>query len=153
MDERIIVKTKKYDVIKKFSHYYIRFIGGQMMPIPCDIKITDNEKDRILEGKTSIENVISDYMQIIPWTQMEFMRRGFEDFFHYRFSMKSDEIEEIMAKLDLNKALKNEMYISIMNEKFPIKCWAKVEGMNAVQYSKKLGLNLDDTYMYMIRLL
>lgn len=54
------------------------------------------------------------------------MRRGFEDFFHYRFSMKSDEIEEIMAK---------------------------VEGMNAVEYSKELGLNLDDTYMYMIRLL
>ncbi len=96
------------------------------MPIPCDIKITDNEKDRILEGKTSIENVISDYMQIIPWTQTKFMRRGFEDFFHYRFSMKFDEIEEIMAK---------------------------VEGMNAVEYSKKLGLNLDDTYMYMIRLL
>lgn len=121
-----LLNTQKYDVIKKFSHYYIRFIGGQMMPIPCDIKITDNEKDRILEGKTSIENVISDYMQIIPWTQTEFMRRGFEDFFHYRFSMKFDEIEEIMAK---------------------------VEGMNAVEYSKKLGLNLDDTYMYMIRML
>ena len=104
-----LLNTQKYDVIKKFSHYYIRFIGGQMMPIPCDIKITDNEKDRIWEGKTSIENVISDYMQIIPWTQTEFMRRGFEDFFHYRFSMKSDEIEEIMAK---------------------------VEGMNAVEYSK-----------------
>ena len=101
-----LLNTQKYDVIKKFSHYYIRFIGGQMMPIPCDIKITDNEKDRILEGKTSIENVISDYMQIIPWTQTEFMRRGFEDFFHYRFYFYLQSFSHLKAMNDVQ-----EMYL------------------------------------------
>lgn len=40
----LIFQGNKYNMIKKYSQYYIRFLGGQMMPIPCDIKISEDEK-------------------------------------------------------------------------------------------------------------
>lgn len=59
----------------------------------------------------------------------------------------------MISKLNSNKALKNEMYISIMNEKFPEKCWAKVKGFTAREYLQNLGIDINIAYMKMIEML
>lgn len=150
---KIILHDEKYDVIYKYSNVYIRFIGGQMMPIPCDVKITEEENAELIKGKRKVEEILFEYRGKIPWTEEEFMRRAFEDYFAYVYNMNKDAIKEMISKLNSNKALKNEMYISIMNEKFPEKCWAKVKGFTAREYSQNLGTDINITYMKMIEML
>lgn len=79
------------------------------------------------------------------------MKRGFQDFFIYKYNMTLEETENVINKLEDNKPFMNEMYNAIMYEEFPVKCWAKVDGRTALEYSVDLGLNLDEAYMYMTK--
>ena len=146
----LILKSDKYDLIKKYSRYYIRFMGGQMAPIPCDLQIEDEEKEAILTGCVLMEQVLYTYMAKIPWTENEFIKRGFTDFFRYNYGMSPEEIEEAYNKLEKNKAFRNEMYQAIMQGQFPEKCWAKIEGKTALDYSQDCNYSIDETYMYML---
>ena len=150
---KVIFSSEKYDVISKYTNHYIRFIGGQIQPIPCDLKISEDEYNDIIFGRKIIDDVIKYYMTIIPWTEEEFIRRGLEDFFIHRYRLNAEEIEEKICKLKNNIPLRNEMYMSIMNESFPIKSWARVKDLTATDYSKKMGTDWSDTYMHMLSLL
>lgn len=139
-----------YKLIEKYENYYIRFLGGSMMPLPCDLKISKIEKEAIVLGSESIEDIIRKYMKEIPWTEKEFIDRGFRDFLSNVYGLNEKEIGNVLERLEKNKALKNEMYISIMNEEFPKSCWAKINGKTAKEYAEEQGITYYEAYMYML---
>lgn len=139
-----------YKLIEKYKNYYIRFLGGSMMPLPCDLHISKIEKEAIVIGSESIEDIIRKYMKEIPWTEKEFIDRGFRDFLSNVCGLNEKEIGNVLERLEKNKALKNEMYISIMNEEFPKSCWAKINGKTAKEYAKEQGMTYYEAYMYML---
>ena len=148
---RILFSDSKYDLIEKYDCFYIRFIGGSVMPIPCDIRIEDTEKDKILHEQVDMESIVKEYMKRIPWTENEFVKRGYTDFFANEYSMDKQEIDYTIDLLENNKALKIEMYVAIMNESFPNKCWARINNMTAKDIANAKQLSLKDSYMEMIK--
>ena len=65
------------------------------MPIPCDLEITEAEKDGVLKGAISMSELLSKYMKTIPWTEKEFMRRG--------FTTLNLKLKKIFGKIDIGK--------------------------------------------------
>ncbi len=86
------------------------------MPIPCDYEITEAEKDAVLAGTISMLQVLTDNPREIPWSEKEFMRRGFTDYFREECHFSEEQIEESLDKLDKNSSLRIKLYFSIMDE-------------------------------------
>lgn len=149
--EIIFTDDRNYQLLYRYSKYYIRFEAGDMMPIPCDYEITEAEKEAVFAGTTSMSQLLSENARNIPWTEKEFMRRGFTEFFKALNNCSDEDIENYLEKLSLNNALRIEMYYAIMDEKFPVNCRAKVNEKTAMDYSKELGLDYAGTYMYMVK--
>ncbi|WP_155832544.1 hypothetical protein [Butyrivibrio sp. VCB2001] len=148
--EIIFKDNRQYELLYRYSKYFIRFEAGEMMPIPCDLEITEDEKDGVLKGAISMSELLSKYMKTIPWTEKEFMRRGFTNFFREQYHCTDEEIERNLDKLSSNSALRIEMYIAIMNEKLPVNCWVKVNEKKASDYVNELGVDYAGAYMYML---
>ena len=149
--EIIFTDDRNYQLLYRYSKYYIRFEAGDMMPIPCDYEITEAEKEAVFAGTTSMSQLLSENARNIPWTEKEFMRRGFTEFFMALNDCSDEDIESYLEKLSLNNALRIEMYCAIMDEKLPVNCRAKVNEKTAMDYSKELGLDYAGTYMYMVK--
>lgn len=148
---RVLASDKKYGLIEKYDCYYIRFIGGSVMPIPCDIRIKETEKEDILHEQEDMDSVVNRYMKSIPWTENEFMRRGYIDFFVNECLMGKQESTRMLDILENDKALKMEMYVAIMTGVFPNKCWARINNKTAKDIANKKQLGLKDSYMEMVR--
>lgn len=146
---KVIFSDGTYDLIKKYTNIYIRFTGGQMMPIPCDLRITVLEKDDILSRNRTMDQILKKYMLKTSWTEDEFVKRGFTDYFENEIKLNPEEIEEKLRILEKNKALKNEMYCSIMGEKL-VNCWAKVNGKTAKDYAEEYNLTMQEAFFKML---
>ena len=52
-----------------------------------------------------VEEILFEYRGKLPWTEEEFMRRAFEDYFAYVYNMNKDAIKEMISKLICNDLL------------------------------------------------
>ena len=67
-----VLEYKGLKLIKKYDRHYIRFIGGQIEEIPCDLSITNKEAMLIIAKPEEIKNVRDAYKKKVEWTQVFF---------------------------------------------------------------------------------
>jgi hypothetical protein len=137
--------------IIKYDDYYIRFIGGQYTELPCDIKISKDEAEKIISNPSYINKIFNDYRKRIPWTSDTFIQIGFEDFFK-RSNYSKEETDDIICRLNKFNDIKIEMYESIMLEKFPVCGLVEKKGKTAKDFNEERGTSIGESYLLLLEL-
>lgn len=148
----IILKNNQLSLIKKYGHYYIRFIGGMMDEIPCDCEISKEEAELIMQNNNEISTVLGKYKKIILWTLQYFIQSGIEDYMRYEANMSEAHIEKNIEKLNRHEDIKVELYETIMYEAFPIQGAIEVQGYSAEELKNTTKLTTLGAYNYLIYL-
>ena len=146
-----IVNYANKRLIIKYDNYYIRFIGGQYAELPCDIKITKQEAESIIDNHSLIDDVINDYRKKMIWSVSTFIQMGLEDFLERENHSKND-IEQIISSLNEFEEIKYEMYESIMNEEFPKCSLVQVNGKTAKDLSEENSVSIGESYLLLLEL-
>ena len=74
-----ILKYFGLRLISKYEDFYIRFIGGQYTELPCDIKITKVEAEKIIDNPACIKDIFNKYRKIIPWNFYFFLKNRYNN--------------------------------------------------------------------------
>lgn len=147
-----VLRCLNRQLIIKYDNYYIRFIGGQYSEIPCDVKITKAEAEKIVNNPDTIVQVLDDYKGRIPWTASTFIQSGIEDYLYYEENYSKEDIVLITNRLDRYKRIKNEMYQSIMFEEFPVSGLVQICGKTAKDLGKERNLHIGKAYLLLLEL-
>ena len=146
-----IYEEKGKAIIRKYSKYYVRFMGGAWSPMPCDVPISAEQKEAVIRKSITVEELLRKRWEVLPHGMEDYYRSGFSDFFEHKHPVGKAEFQRIMQVLSKEQSFRNEMYDAIMYEKFPRICMAKVHGKTAKEYSKELGLGVNGTYLHMLK--
>lgn len=138
-------------LIIKYDKYYIRFIGGQYAEIPCDIKITNEEANSIIDDPAYILEVFNDYRKKIPWSVNVFVKSGLKDYLSEN-NFSDSEIEQIIIRLNKFENIKFEMYESIITEEFPVSSLVRVFGKTARDIYEEKQLSIGQSYLELLKL-
>lgn len=147
-----LLEYKGLELIKKYDRYYIRFIGGTHIEIPCELLITNREAMDIISGNTQIKAVMNEYKSKIVWDLSYFIDSAIRDYMLYGGNMSEKRIEKGMVKLNRHEDIKMEFYETIMYESFPANSPIKVEGYTAQQLNETTHLTIMGAYNYLIYL-
>lgn len=148
----ILVNLEDKTLIKKYDHYYIRFIGGAQEELLCDLLINDEDAKDIIADNSKILEVFSDYEKNITWTKNYFVDSAIKDHMHYACNMSGKRIEKGIEKLNRHQDIKMELYRTLMKEEFPKNRAISVEGYTAQQLKETTKLTVLGAYNYLIYL-
>ncbi len=146
----IILEYKETKLIKKYGLYYIRFSGGRMADIPCDLKISKDEIKIIKDSPEKIKEVRDLYKKKVPWTEEYFVNSALEDYFCYELEFSDKKIKSNMEKLDRHKDIKFELFETITNDSFPKASAINVCGYTAKKLKEETKLSILGVYNYLI---
>ena len=147
-----ILEYNGLKLIKKYDRYYIHFIGGIHMEIPCELLITNREAMDIISDNTQIKAVMNGYKSKIVWDLSYFIDSAIRDYMFYECNMSEKRIEKDMIKLNRHEDIKMEFYETIMYESFPVNSPIKVEDYTAQQLNETTHLTVMGVYNYLIYL-
>lgn len=135
---------------KKWNGYYIRFMGGQMDDLPCEIRITSDEAAKIKKNKEKIREILDKYKDgQIPWTDEFFTNSIIVDYLLFK-GISIDRVKRIMNKFNEYPVIEREFYLTIMFRKFPQNGGLRIKGYTAEELYRKYNLTLLDAYRYLI---
>ena len=115
-----ILESSNRLLIAKYDAYYIRFKGGQHAEIPCDLRITKEEAEKIMGKPDVLDHILNAYQKKMRWTAETFIQSGLEEYLFYEGKYTLREISLMMERLNRYARIKDEMYESIMYEAFPV---------------------------------
>lgn len=87
-------------LIRKYDRYYIRFIGCQYVELPCDILITEEDAEKIIENQKLMDDIFKQYKKNITWTMDNFIQNGLKDFMIYDGNYTNVEADKLIALLN-----------------------------------------------------
>lgn len=147
-----LFEDKGLKLIKKYGSYYIRFIGGSMEEYPCDLKIEQEEAEKILSGNVNITNVLADYKKRLLWTMDYFMDTYFSDYYSNECSANKLQILCLLSKLKKHKDIRSEFYSSLVYGAFPLSGGLEVSNYTAKDLGQEFGLPIHKSYELLISL-
>ena len=148
---REILKYSHKKLIKKYNDYYIRFMGGQYSSLPCDIKVTLKEANEIINNPQAIVEIFNVYRGKVQWTINSFIESGLVDYLSNE-EYPSEEIKDIIRRLDKCEEIKFEMYESIMIGEFPVSGLVQICGKTAKDITKENDLDIGKSYLLLLEL-
>jgi hypothetical protein len=147
-----ILEYKGLSLIKKYDHYYIRFIGGQREEFPCDLAISNKEAMSIISSNELIKNIRDEYKKKVEWTSRYFIDSLLNDYMFYESNMSEKRIKANIDKLNRHEDIKFELYETIVYDKFPVAGALQVHGYTAESLNKTTHLSVLGAYNYLIYL-
>ena len=147
-----ILEYKGLTLIKKYDHYYIRFMGGQREEIPCDLAISNEEAMTIISSHEEIKTVRDEYKRKVEWTSNYFVDTFLSDYMFYESNMTEKRIKTNLEKLNRHVDIKMELYETLAYEKFPVAGAIQVCGNTAEALNKSTHLSILGSYNYLIYL-
>ncbi len=147
-----ILEYKGLTLIKKYEHYYIRFIGGQREEFPCDLAITNKEAMSIISSNELIKTIRDEYKKKVEWTSRYFVNSLLNDYMFYESNMSEKRIKANIDKLNRHEDIKFELYETIVYNKFPVAGAIQVHGYTAEKLNKSTHLSILGSYNYLIYL-
>lgn len=150
MEQVLVYKGLK--LIKKYDHYYIRFIGGQREEIPCDLCISNKEAMAIVADPQEIKNVRDAYKKKVEWTQTYFIDSALKDYLFYECNMSEKRISLNLQKLNRHEDIKLELYETIIYGSFPKTGAIEVCSYTAEKLNGTTHLSILGAYNYLIYL-
>lgn len=147
-----ILKCNSKSLIRKYDKYYIRFIGGQYVELPCDIMITEEEGKKIIENPEEIDNVFKSHKKTSVWTMDNFINNGLKDFMLYEGNYTNEEVEKIIKLLNEHENIKYEMYESGMTNTFPVSGAVKIENYTAELIVKEKHISICEAYVALLKM-
>lgn len=147
-----ILECNDLKLIEKYSKFYIRFLGGQHEEVYCDLLITNDEANEIIDNPEKIINIRDDYKKKIDWTRSYFVDSYLKDFMKYECGMSDKNISSNMDKLDHHQDIKRELYETVFYRKYPYSAEIKVCGYSAKQLYEETYLSVLGAYNYLIYL-
>ena len=147
-----ILEYKGLSLIKKYDHYYIRFIGGQREEYPCDLAISNKEAMSIISSNDMIKTVRDEYKKKVEWTARYFIDSFISDYMFYESNMSEKRIKANIDKLDRHEDIKFELYETLIYERFPTAGAIEVCGETAESLKKSTHLTILGAYNFLIYL-
>jgi hypothetical protein len=147
-----ILNYNNRSLIRKYDNYYIRFIGGQYVELPCDVLITREEAEKIIENQKSMDDIFKQYKNNIAWTMDNFIKNGLKDFMIYEGNYTNEEADNLFAILNEHENIKYEMYECGMTGKFPENSAVKVGNVTAKMIATAENLSICESYVSLLNL-
>ncbi len=148
----LVLESNGLKLIKKYDRYYIRFIGGQMDDMICDLGITNKDAMTIISNHESIKPILDEYSKQVSWTKEYFIDNMIKEYMFYEVNMSEKRINLNIQKLNRHTDIKNELYFTISNEKFPVEGAISVCGYTAQKLKETTRLSILGSYNYLIYL-
>ena len=150
MQEILDYANKK--LIKKYDRYYIRFIGGQYVELPCDILIEEAEAKNITENPILIEHIFAEYKKKIKWTMNDFIKTGLKEYIIFTCEYSEEDTVSLINRLDKYEDIKYEMYEHGMSGKFPIYGAVKVMNKTAEMLCDEKQISSCEAYIMLLEM-
>ncbi len=148
----IVLEYSGLKLIRKYDHYYIRFIGGQYEEYPCDLLITNKEAMEIISNNEEIKVVRDAYKKKVKWSIEYFIDSFFNDYLFYEKKMSEKRITANLEKLNRHEDIKYELYETLIYESFPRTGAISVCGYTAKNLMETTHLTVLGCYNYLIYL-
>ena len=148
-----ITNYNNRSLIRKYDRYYIRFIGGQYVELPCDILITSEEAKNIIENQKLMDDIFKLYKKNIAWTIDYFIQKGLKDFMIYDGNYTNEEADKLIAVLNEHENIKYEMYECGMTGKYPTNSAVRVGNVTAETIANERNLSACKAYTSLLDLI
>lgn len=147
-----ITNYNNRSLIRKYNRYYIRFIGGQYVELPCDILITTEEAENIIGNQKAMDEIFKLYKNNIAWTMDNFIQKGLKDFMIYDGNYTNEEADKLIAVLNEHENIKYEMYECGMTGEYPTNSAVKVGNVTAETIANEKHLSACKAYIALLNL-
>ena len=149
---KIIINYNNRSLIRKYDRYYIRFIGGQYVELPCDILITEEEANKIIENPKTMDEIFISYKNSVAWTMENFIQNGLKDFLIYDGNNTNEEADKLIEVLNEYENIKYEMYECGMTGRYPTNSAVKVGTVTAEMIANEKHLTACKAYTSLLNL-
>lgn len=145
-----VLKYSNKTLIIKYGNYYIRFMGGQYVELPCDIKITKAEAEKIIRNPDALMDIFNAYKEQMVWSVESFIQMGLEEYLYNVENYSKEKINCMITKLNQYENIKYEMYECIMKEEFPVSGSVRICGKTAKDFSENATISVGRAYILLL---
>lgn len=147
----IVKRSPGIMLLEQYGNKYIRYDAGQIADVLLQVKITDEEFDRIQKEKITIESVVNYYQNCGFYSNEDLRNSLIKDYLCTVSDYSEKQLKLIIEKLSTYKDIYFEFYYFVLDEKFPEDAII-VEGVNAQQLVTNYYLSPLGAYNYLIYL-
>ena len=147
----IVKRSPGIMLIEQYGNRYIQYDAGQISDILLQIKINEDEFNRVQKEEITMESVVNYYDNRGLCSADELRNSLIKDYLRTVSDYSERKLSSIITKLIAHKDIYFEFYDFVLYEQFP-KDVIVVEGLNAQQLTANYPLSPLGAYNYLIYL-
>lgn len=147
----IVKKSAGIILLEQYGNKYIRFDAGQISDDILQLKITDSEFDRILNGEITMASVVNHYDNRGLCDADNLRKALIKDYLLTVADYSEKRLNAIIAKLYTHSDVFFEFYDYVLYERF-VEDALVVEGLGAQHLTTNYSLSVLGAYNYLIYL-
>ena len=147
----IVKRSPGIMLLEQYGNKYIRYDAGQISDVLLQVKITEEEFDRVQKEEITMESVVNYYDNRGLCSADELRNSLVKDYLRSISDYSEKRLSSIISKLIAHKDVYFEFYDFVLYEQFPEDAII-VEGLSAQQLAANYPLTPLGAYNYLIYL-
>lgn len=139
-------------LLEQYGNKYIRYDAGQISDVLLQIRITEEEFDKVQKEEITMESVVNYYDNRGLCSADELRSSLIKDYLRTVSDYSEKRLTSIVSKLIAHKDVYFEFYDYVLYEQFPEEDAIVVEGLSAQQLATNYPLSPLGAYNYLIYL-